>query len=157
MITVSSILHQTSNAKVAHTQWVRRADHLISGLPVEKQFIPLDPTACAFGRWFYSQGSQLRTLDSLKEILDGIEKQHDKLHDIYGKIYKIYFIVPNNRTFLHKVFTLNSKEVTKSEKEEARAYYHSLTKTSDLLLYFVDQFELEVRELGYHNAFKDFN
>ena len=157
MITVSSILHQTSNAKVAHTQWVRRADHLISGLPVEKKFIPLDPTECTFGRWFYSQGSQLRTLKSLKEISDAIEKQHDKLHDIYGKIYKIYFLMPQKRTLLHKILTFNSKEVTKAEKEEAKGYYKTLSETSDLLLYLVGQFEIEIRELGYHNAFKDFH
>ena len=155
-MTVSSILHQTGNAKVAHERWVRRADHLISGLPVEKQFIPLEPTSCEFGKWFYSQGSQLRTLDSLKEILSGIEKQHDKLHDIYGKIYTIYFLTPHKRTLLHKIMTLNSKEVTKAEKEQARVYYKSLSETSDFLLFLVDQFELEVRELGYHNAFKDF-
>ena len=156
MMTVSSILHQTASAKMAHERWVKRADHLISGLPVEKQFIPLDPTSCEFGKWFYSQGSQLRVLDSLKEILSDIETQHDKLHQIYGEIYKIYFIVPHNRSFLHKVITFNSKEVKKSEKEKAITYYKSLSHTSDLLLSLLDKFELEVRELGYHNAFKDF-
>ena len=155
MMTVSSILHQTNNAKIAHTKWVRRIDHLISGLPVEQKMIPLDPTFCEFGQWFYSQGSKLRTLDSLKEILEKIEKQHDEAHDIYGKIYTIYFLTPHKRTLLRKIVTLNNKEVTKIEKEEARAYYHTLVEKSRLVLSLMEEFEIKIRELGYHNAFKD--
>ena len=155
MMTVSSILHQTNNAKVAHIKWVRRINHLISGLPVEEKLIPLDPTFCEFGQWFYFQGSKLRTLDSLKEILEKIEKLHDELHDIYGKIYTIYFLTPHKRTLLHKIITLNNKEVKKEEKEEARNHYDTLIKISRLLISSMEKFEIAIKELGYHNAFKD--
>jgi len=148
-MTVASILHQTNNAKIAHTRWVKRADHLISGLPVEKEFIPLEPTSCAFGQWFYSQGSQLRNLDSLKDILSKIEKYHDELHDTYGKIYKIYFMMPQNRTLLQKILTFNSKEVTKAEQKQAEDHYKFLYETSETLLYLVDQLEVKVKGLSY--------
>ena len=35
----SEILQETTKAKIAHKRWVKRADHLISGLPVDKDFI----------------------------------------------------------------------------------------------------------------------
>ena len=148
-MTVSSILQQTNSAKIAHVRWVKRADHLISGLPVEKEFIPLEPTSCAFGQWFYSQGSQLRTLDSLRDILEKIEKYHDELHDTYGKIYKIYFMMPQNRSFLQKLMTFNSKDVTKKEQKEAEEHYKFLEETSETLLFLVDQLEVAVKKLSY--------
>ena len=148
-MTAASILQQTSDAKIAHVRWVKRAEHLISGLPVEKEFIPLEPTSCVFGKWFYSQGSQLRRLDSLKEVMAQIEKYHDELHDTYGKIYKIYFLLPNNRSLWHKILTFNSKEVTKAEQKEAEDYYKHLKQTSDTLLFFVDELEKKVKQLSY--------
>ena len=148
-MTAVSILQETNNAKIAHTRWVKRADHLISGLPVEKEFIPLAPTSCAFGRWFYSQGSQLRNLSTLVEVLGQIEKYHDELHDIYGKIYKIYFMMPQNRSLFHKILTFNSKIVTKSEQKEAEHYYILLVKSSETLLLLVAEFETKVRALSY--------
>ena len=148
-MTVASILQETNSAKIAHKRWVKRADHLISGLPVEKEFIPLEPTSCAFGQWFYSQGSQLRNLSSLAEVLGQIEKYHDELHDIYGRIYKIYFMMPQNRSLLHKILTFNSKDVTKDEQKEAESYYTLLEESSETLLFLVAQFETKVRELSY--------
>jgi len=148
-MTVASILQETNKAKIAHQRWVKRADHLITGLPVEKEFIPLEPTSCAFGQWFYSQGSQLRTIGSIKDVLSQIEKYHDELHDIYGRIYKIYFMMPQNRTLLQKIMTFNSKKVTKNEQLEAQKYYKLLEESSETLLYLVEQFELKVKELTY--------
>jgi len=154
-MTVASILQQTNSAKIAHVRWVKRADHLISGLPVEKEFIPLEPTSCAFGQWFYSQGSQLRNLNSLKDVLEKIERYHDELHDTYGQIYKIYFMMPQNRTLLQKILTFNSKEVTKAEQKEAEEHYKFLEETSETLLFLVEQLEVKVKGLSYTDL--DFN
>lgn len=148
-MTVASILQETNQAKIAHKRWVKRADHLISGLPVEKEFIPLEPTSCAFGQWFYSQGSKLRTIPLTQEVLGQIEKYHDELHDIYGEIYKIYFMMPQKRSMLHRIITLNSKEVTKKEQAEAQRLYTHLEETSQTLLFLVEKFEEKVKEFSY--------
>ena len=150
-MTVASILQQTSDAKIAHLRWVKRAEHLISGLPIKEDFIPLEPTSCVFGKWFYSQGSQLRTVDSLKDTMAQIEKHHDELHDTYGEIYKIYFLLPQHRSLLHKILTFNSKEVTPDEQKEAKNHYQHLKQTSDTLLFFVEQLEKKVKELNYQD------
>jgi len=70
IMTKAQIQQEVAKAKIAHKRWVKRADHLISGLPVDKEFIPLEATSCGFGKWLYSQGTELHTIDATKYIID---------------------------------------------------------------------------------------
>ena len=140
-MTKADILQETNKAKIAHKRWVKRADHLISGLPVDKEFIPLDATSCGFGSWLYSQGTQLRTIDATRYIIEEIEHHHDDVHDAYGKIYNLYFIVPENRSFLSKVLTFNSKKIKPNEIEEAKTHFRLLERSSNELLRLLDKLE----------------
>ena len=141
-MTRADILQEITKAKIAHKRWVKRADHLISGLPVDKEFIPLEATSCGFGRWLYTQGTELRTIEATRYIMDEIEHHHDDLHDSYGEIYKIYFIMPENKSFLSKVFTFNSKKVTDKDKEKAKIYFRQLKESSGELLALLDKLEV---------------
>ena len=138
-MTRAAILQETTQAKIAHQRWVKRANHLISGLPVEKEFIPLEPTSCGFGKWLYTQGEKLRSIDVTRNIIEEIESQHDDLHDTYHEIYKIYFTIPHNKSFLSKVFTFNSKKVSRNGKQQALIYFEKLKKSSDKLLRLLDR------------------
>jgi hypothetical protein len=146
MLTKSVILQELSKAKIAHMRWVKRADHLISGLPVDKEFIPLEATTCGFGKWLYGDiGSKLRVNEKFKHLIEQIEFHHDNLHDVYSRIYTIYFVVPQKRSLLYKIVTFNRKEVSKKEQEEAKKYFESLKRSSEELLALLDRFEYEVK------------
>ena len=148
MLTKAKILQEISDAKVAHERWVKRAEHLVEGLPVDKNFIPLDPTTCGFGRWLYGDvGKKLRVTKEYQNIIEQIEFYHDKLHDIYKDIYKIYFVLPNERSLLHKIITLNSKKISKREKELATEAYHELRRVSLELKNLLDKMETITREV----------
>lgn len=140
------ILQELTKARIAHTRWVRRADHLISGLPVDKDFIPLEATTCGFGKWFYSTGTTLRHHKDYASIMDQIEAYHDDLHGYYGQIYKLYFVMPENRSILHKVMTFNSKKISKKEQELAKTYYDRLEATSNVLLDLISQLEAAIKK-----------
>jgi len=148
-MTRADILQETNKAKIAHKRWVKRADHLISGLPVDKEFIPLEATSCGFGKWLYSQCSELCTINTTKFIIEEIEHHHDDLHDAYGEIYKIFFIAPENRGFLHKITTFNSKEVSLKEKERAKEYFKQLSRSSDELLRLLERLEAVSQHITY--------
>lgn len=148
-MTKADILQETNKAKIAHKRWVKRADHLISGLPVDKDFIPLEPTTCGFGKWLYSQGTQLRTISVTRLIIEEIEHHHDDLHDAYGEIYKLYFVLPENRSFLHKLATFNSKKISNKEKEHAKAYFKQLTRSSEELLQLIEKLEKASERISY--------
>jgi len=148
MLTKAKILQELNSAKIAHERWVKRAEHLVDGLPVDQSFIPLDPTECGFGRWLYSDmGHRLRLLKEYKSLIEQIEFYHDKLHDIYRKIYKIYFVIPKERSLLHKIFTLNSKKPTASEQQTAQEYFSELKKSSMELKQLLTQMENTTKEI----------
>jgi len=146
MLSKATIIQELNSAKVAHMRWVKRADHLISGLPVDKEFIPLEPTTCGFGRWLYGEvGQKLRVEEEFKSMIEQIEFYHDSLHDVYGEIYKIFFVMPEKRSLWQKILTFNSKQVTKKEMEKAREYFLSLQKTSTELVTLLERLETVVK------------
>ena len=85
-----NILNELRSAKVAHLKWVQRAKSLISGMPVEKEAIPLDYTDCVFGKWFYSVGQEIALMPGMS-VIDTIGEKHTALHNMYFKIFQIYF------------------------------------------------------------------
>jgi len=141
------IIQELNHSKIAHLRWVKRADHLISGLPVDKEFIPLESDTCKFGKDFLygAIGNELRMKDDFKYLLEQIEFHHDNLHANYTEIYKIYFLIPEHRTFLYKLTHFNSREATDNEKEEAKKYFNLLEKSSYELVALVDKMELEIK------------
>lgn len=142
----STILQELTQAKIAHGRWVRRADHLVSGLPVDKEFIPLEATTCGFGKWFYTSGTQLRQHKDYASLMEQIEVYHDDLHTYYGEIYKLYFVMPEKRSILHKVMTFNSKKISKKEEELAKVYYQKLEYISGKLVELLTELESAIKK-----------
>ena len=66
------ILDQLRHAKTAHIKWRAYAHALVSGLPVEKEHVPVIHTDCAFGKWFHGPGQYLSHLRQF----DTIDKSH---------------------------------------------------------------------------------
>ncbi|MDQ7004572.1 MAG: CZB domain-containing protein [Ghiorsea sp.] len=88
---LSEAVSQLHNARAAHKAWVARAEALIVGINVNKEHIPMLPTDCIFGQWYYGSGQMLRNLPAYHAI----EKSHDDLHRIYMHIFKLLFDEPD--------------------------------------------------------------
>jgi len=146
-MTQSSILEHINNAKNAHIRWMKRADHLISGLPVDKDLIPPQSTDCNFGKWLYFEGAKLRAIQDLIKIINSLEHHHNELHMGYTHIYEIYFVLPKERSILHKILTLNSKTVSKSEIEKAKEYFEYLQHTSVEIISLLNILEKRIRNI----------
>ncbi len=139
------------DAKKAHVKWIQRAKALIEGLPVEKEAIPVDCTECKFGEWFYGDGQNLNAIPSM-DCLHDIETLHFKLHDIYMKIFKVYF-GDLNRSFFSKLFHFKQK-VSEHDKEIAREYYDQLLEVSHNLLEVIDRLERRLHAMS-ANTFEE--
>jgi len=72
----------------------------------------------------------------------------------YSNIYKIYFVMPEKRSLLHKIVTFNSKSISNKEKDEAKKYFNLLKKSSEDLIALLENFEQETRN---STAFSDMN
>jgi len=134
----SETVEHLHSAKKAHVKWVQRAKALIEGLPIEKDAIPVDCTECKFGQWFYGEGQNLNAIPGM-DCLHEIETLHFSLHDMYMKIFKVYF-GEMNRSFFSKLFNMK-KKVSDSDKEIAREYYNQLLDISNQLLEVIDKLE----------------
>jgi hypothetical protein len=124
------ILNQVSDARHAHATWLRRAKHLIEGLPVQDGMIPIDPTFCTFGKWFYKDGVRLKRFDSLQEVLDKIERLHVELHDVYLNIYKVFFINSKRTWLMSKILAGSYAMPRKKEYDFAKVCYYQLESIS---------------------------
>lgn len=140
----NEVLEHLRNAKVAHLKWVQRGKTLVSNIPVEKDAIPMDYTACMFGQWFYSDGQRIAMMAGM-DCIGEIGKKHQELHDEYVKIFKIYF-GDAHKSFFSKLFNLK-KHVSEAEQDIAKEYYNTLKEISEELLKLIDKLERRVSAL----------
>jgi hypothetical protein len=136
------ILEHLRGAKIAHIKWVQKAKLLISGLDIDEHAIPVDSTECAFGKWFYSDGQVLNALSNNPlECMQHIETLHFSLHDMYLKIFSLYFSEEKKGGFFAKLFGLKKKALSTTEQEKAQMYYKEMENISQKLLDEINRLE----------------
>jgi hypothetical protein len=129
-------------AKAAHIKWVQKAKLLINGVDVDENAIPVDSTECSFGKWFYTDGQMLNALSNNPlECMQHIETLHFELHDIYLKIFRIYFSEEKKGGFFAKLFGLKRKQPEKSQQQLAQDYYAQMEEISQNLLDEINRLE----------------
>ena len=142
-MTKETILEQLRAARAGHIGWVQRAKLLLSGFDVKEDAIPLDSTSCKFGKWFYSDGQKLRTLqESSPDIWNKIEEYHFQVHDLYLHIFKIFY--GNEKKGFFAKLLGKKKKVTDEERATAQGYLDEIRRVSKLLIGEIEQLEKEV-------------
>ena len=139
-----NILTELRSAKVAHLKWVQRAKALISNEDISKESIPLDYTECLFGKWFYSDAQELALRPGM-DCISQIGIKHTELHEIYFKIFQIYF-GEANKSFFSKLLKLK-KKVLPAEQNIALEHYEQLEAVSKELLAQIEKLERRVNAL----------
>ena len=132
-------IQDINEAKVAHMRWVKRAKHLVSGYNIDINFVPVEETACNFGKWFYTHGIFLLRDERYEELMERIGELHIQVHNYYREIYNIYFVIPENRSLLKKIVTFSSKKVSTKDKEKAAEAFKSLEETSTQLIELLEE------------------
>ena len=139
-----SILEELSAAKLAHLKWVKRAKSLISGMSMEKEGIPVECTDCVFGKWFYSTGQDMIIKPGMT-VLESIGTKHTEFHQIYFKIFQVYFS-DEEKSFFSKFLNIKRK-ISPSEQEMAEGYYAELEVVSKELLDLLSKLERRISAL----------
>ncbi len=138
------VLKSIRAARRAHTQWVDKAKSLVNGLPIKKEQIPLEVTECDFGKWFYCDGQILLSFFT-EEAIEKLDSKHKELHDIYMKIFKIYFSEPKG-SFLSKLFK-RKERVTAQDENNALVYLRHLEEVSKELISFLNIIEKKLNSV----------
>lgn len=134
-MTLSEVVTQIRNARSAHKAWVARAEALVAGIPLEKEQVPLLPTDCVFGKWYYGDGHALRKLPAYKLI----EKPHDQLHKTYMEIFQCLFNEPDIGAWGRLLG--KDKKLKAEQVEQAKALLPKLRKLSDVVCDTLEQLE----------------
>ena len=136
------ILKHLRVAKSAHAHWVQKAKLLTSGLKMDEDTIPINSTECPFGKWFYSDGQILNGLpNNPVESMQHIEALHSSLHDVYLKIFSIYFSEDKKVGFLAKLFGMKRLNPSESEQELAKRYCLEIEHVSQKLIDEINKLE----------------
>ena len=138
------VLRAIRSARRSHVEWVQRAKSLVNGLPVTKEQIPLEVTTCSFGRWFYCDGQILLSIFT-EEAVKSVEEKHKELHDIYMKIFKIYFSTVD-QSFFAKLFKYR-KKVSYTERAMAIEEIEKLEVVSSELISYLNIIEKKLNAI----------
>lgn len=140
-------------ARRSHIIWVEHVKALVNGLDIKKEQIPIAVTACDFGKWFYCEGQILLSLFS-EHAVKKVENKHKELHDIYMKIYKIYFLL-EKRSFFARLFRVK-KRIMASEEYNALVYLSDLEKISNELITYLNIIEKRLNSIS-EEKFREFH
>jgi len=145
---LSDAVAQLRNARAAHKAWVARAEALISGMNVDKEHIPMLPTDCVFGQWYYGPGQMLRNLPAYSVL----EKPHDELHRTYMKIFKLLFNEPDVSAF-GRLFGGKAK-AKKEQLKQAEAIFSRLQNISGEVCGLLETLEKQLIAAAHNKAKK---
>jgi len=139
------VLKNIRSARRAHVIWVDRAKALVNGLKVTKDQIPLEVTSCEFGKWFYCDGQILLSIFT-EDAIKTLENKHKELHDIYMKIFKIYFNT-SDFSFWEKLLK-KKRKVSAADEHNALAYVRNLEEVSNELISYLNIIEKKINTIN---------
>ncbi len=131
---LSDIITRLEEARIAHIQWVARAEALIQGVPLNQDAVPLVDTDCAFGQWYYGEGRILRHLPHYKLL----HEYHQQVHRIYMDIFTLLYQESDKKNFLQWIGVQQAS--SDNTRQQARALLPKLKQASQELLMVLDQF-----------------
>ena len=135
-----SIVSTLRKAKRAHKLWIDRANSLIIGIPIDKDQIPMDHTECAFGKWYFSDGQELKSYKHFNKIDD----YHNDIHRLYREIFSILFgEEKEKKSFFGRIFKTKSDTAT-DKKKLAKIVFVKMKEVSIFLVEEMDQLEKEL-------------
>ena len=135
-------VYRLREARRAHVRWVSRARGLINGLGLDKDAVPMMPTDCVFGEWYYGDGQALSSLPAFRKI----EAPHNELHDLYMQIFKLLF-TEKHYSFLEKLFGVSHKQQDDEKLLEAKRLLMHLDDISKTIVQFIEELEEQVLTL----------
>jgi Mg2+ and Co2+ transporter CorA len=145
----TSILKHLSQAHQSHISWMKSANKSISSSINNQNSTPFDATECSLGVWLNYEGKALRKIKTLNKIIERIEIEHNKLHNIYLNIYQIFFMLPKQKSFLEKLFNFYSKTENEEVQEAVKLHFKDIEEDSKRLIELLKELERRIDSLPF--------
>jgi len=87
-ITKSALIAHLRLAKTGHQNWMSNVQILtrVGNILDAKSSIPVNFTACDFGKWYFGEGQIIAAFEEYKEL----DRPHQMIHDTYLQIFELY-------------------------------------------------------------------
>ncbi|WP_028492001.1 CZB domain-containing protein [Thioalkalivibrio sp. ALE19] len=142
-MTKADVIKRIHRARLSHKMWVSYAHGLIEGIPLDQDKVPVAPTDCKFGQWYYGEGRGLSDLASYCRI----EPPHDELHATYRRIFNILFEEQTEKpTPLARLFGSTGFDDTR-RLDRARELLPHLKQCSATILTHLDRLAEDIRAM----------
>ncbi len=140
----NDMISMLRDAVRTHKQWTENALSLIKGIPLDKKLVPINSTDCEFGKWYYGEGQNIRSMPGFKEI----EDLHGELHDTYREIFVILFgEIEETASFFSRLFG-QSHKMTNENRQVAMNKYNKLHDQSEQITKQLIQIEKMVTAMA---------
>jgi hypothetical protein len=143
-VTKDQIVFKIENARKLHLKWIQRVKHLLEEVCIVDEMIVLNPQESEFGKWLYQDAVKCKEAVFLNDTFKKIEEDHNSLHRKYFEIYRIYFVETKRKSILAKVLG-RRKNITHTQRIEAREYYYELIEISKRLLLQINNLDRKVK------------
>lgn len=124
-----TILHELSQAKEAHLGWYYKAKALIEGKTLSQEEVPIETTACNFGKWYFTDGQKLKSISFFKEI----EALHEHIHETYHNIFILLFERSNWQKLIGAKISTKNLSQAKELLTQLEGHSHHLIKKIEQL------------------------
>lgn len=132
------VIQQLRSARRAHLRWVKSADALIQGIPLDKNQVPIESTDCTFGQWYNRASDDIHAIPGFEEI----NQPHEMLHSIYREIFTL--LIPEKKKGLISRLFGSKPVVSEKNTQEARILFQLLKEQSDLIVEQLDRMEQQL-------------
>lgn len=118
---------------------VSHIESMLAGSEMKKEFVPVLPTECVFGKWYYNEGREFEAFATYKRL----EIPHDNQHILYLRIFNLLAEDPDVST-IGKFFG-KDKTLKDAHREEAEQLLPHLRTVNKQILELIDALEDEVK------------
>lgn len=139
----SLAIRNLRDAKKAHVRWVSNAHALINDIELNEDALPMMPTDCQFGRWYYTEGQDLAALHGFLEI----ERPHKDLHLAYMRIFKL-LVDASTPSILQRVLGKKRGKPAQVKLDEAKQVLVELERSSTQVVDCLHQMESDLLKMS---------
>jgi methyl-accepting chemotaxis protein len=85
---INDLRTEMKDREIDHLNWAKKVNDIFLDSKIQKLEVPLDPTKCKFGKWYYGDGSKIakELVPEAGKSIDEIEIPHKLLHESAKKI-----------------------------------------------------------------------
>jgi hypothetical protein len=129
-MTKNETIEAIKRAQEMHELQMQKITDAMDGEDIDNP-TAVNKMACDFGKWLYDEDNHMKKIIG-SQFYTTLDKEHEKWHNEYAKIYKILFASKSKKGLFSKL--LGKSKIDAMELDKLKLYYAELQVTTNALL-----------------------